>query len=103
MVEDAAKSVTLAEVLNSGLNTISSEFEVDIALASNKLVQDKEKRARNIMIYDLKCDNDWQRDDQVNDLAGFLNVNQVSQELELESDTASIGPFRICQYQQDCT
>ncbi|RNA33992.1 hypothetical protein BpHYR1_002837 [Brachionus plicatilis] len=65
----------MAEVLKLGLNTKSSGFEINHALANSKLIQEKEKRANNIMIFGLKCDNDKQRDGQVNDLVGVLSVN----------------------------
>ena len=73
--KDAAKNVTLAEVLKRGLNTKSSDFEINHALANSKLIREKEKRANNIMIFGLKCDIDKQPDGQVNDLVGVLSVN----------------------------
>ncbi|RNA20918.1 calpain-5, partial [Brachionus plicatilis] len=68
-------NITLAEVVKRGLNTKSSDFEANLALANNKLTREREKRASNIMIFGLKCDNDKHCDDQVNDLVGVLSLN----------------------------
>lgn len=92
VVEDAAKKVTLAEVLKRGLDTKSSDFEVNLALANNRLMREKEKRARNIMIFGLKCDNDKKQDDrQVYELFNALNVSndQIKRIVRLASKTPS--------------
>lgn len=42
VVEDTAKTVTMAEALRRGLDTKSSDFEANLALANNKLLREKE-------------------------------------------------------------
>jgi len=91
VVEETAKKVTMAEVVKRGVE-YNDEFEVNMTLANNKERREKERRARNIIIFGLRRDDDITKDaQQVYDLISILKVprDRVKRITRLISKTAS--------------
>lgn len=100
-VEETAK-VTMAEVVKRGCEYKNDEFEVNIALANNKERREKEKRAKNIVIFGLKQEEDKKVDDgKAFELTDALSVprEQVVRVTRLVSKSPSLSsrspPFLV--------
>lgn len=97
VVEETAKKVTLAEVVKRGLDHNNDDFEVNLALANNKERREKEKRARNLIIFGLNR-VESQKDDekQAYELIDTLKVarDQVERVTRLNSKSSSNSDSR---------
>lgn len=100
-VEETAK-VTMAEVVKRGSEYKNDEFEVNLALANNKERREKEKRAKNIVIFGLRQEEDKKADDgQALELTDTLSVprEQVVRVTRLISKSSSLSsrppPFLV--------
>lgn len=77
VVEETAKQVTLAEVVKRGTEYKNDEFEVNLALANIKEKREKEKRARNIIIFGLnRVEGKNNDDEQAYELVDTLTVSR---------------------------
>lgn len=67
-VKEAAKNVTLAEIVKSGLDKKNDSFEARLAKANMKERREIVKRERNFMIFGLKVDENTNDGEQVAEL-----------------------------------
>ena len=92
-VEETAK-VTMAEVVKRGCEYKNDEFEVNLALANNKERREKEKRAKNIIIFGLKRQEDLKVDEgQALELVKILEASrdQVFRVTRLISKSSNVS------------
>lgn len=81
VVEETAKQVTLAEVVKRGTEYKNNDFEVNLALANIKEKREKEKRAKNIIIFGLnRVEGKKDDDEQAYELIDTLKVPRVQVE-----------------------
>lgn len=108
VVEETAK-VTMAEVVKRGCEYKNDDFEVKLALANNKERRQKEKRAKTIVIFGLKRNDDRKIDEQqAIDLIGALSVprekiNRVTRLLSKQPSLSSRPPPVLVEFNADST